>query len=192
MGRCKLSIPLHDGGWLGGLALREILRSKLDRVYIVTKDDEPAWLTDALSSAEAGKLERTVVKALHAEAGMSHSIRSGLRAAAASGADAVVIMLADQPFVTREHLNRLIACFSKAPSLHYVASNDGGGSMPPILIASSLFPELMKLEGDKGARELLRQSRFRGETLMPFNPLELADIDTEEELAELKALTGWL
>ncbi len=48
---------------------------------------------------------------------MSHSIRSGLEAIIPESPDAVLIALADQPFVTEMLLKHLISVYLKDPSV---------------------------------------------------------------------------
>jgi len=102
--------------------------------------------------------------------GMASSIRCGV--GKLQDAEGVVLMTCDQPAVTAAHLRALMAT-GEATASHYAGRN----GVPAYLPAAS-FAQLMKLRGDSGARELLREAAA----------IDLAhgelDVDTAEDLAE--------
>lgn len=112
--------------------------------------------------------------------GQARSVRHGVAAAQAAGAEAVLIALADMPRVTVAHCYRLFDASDNGATL--VASSDGVRPMPPALIGRDHFAELLALEGDAGARQLI----LRGHHVIT-RPEELADIDTREDLEDLRA-----
>lgn len=111
--------------------------------------------------------------------GQARSVRYGVAAAAALGAEAVLIALADMPRVTVAHCYRLFDASEEGSTL--VASSDGVRPMPPALIGRDHFAELRGLEGDAGARTLI----LRGHHVIT-RPEELVDIDTREDLEALR------
>jgi molybdenum cofactor cytidylyltransferase len=115
------------------------------------------------------------------ETGMSHSIAIGVAAARSAGADAVLIALADMPFVTTEHFQRLLAGRRGPGSI--VASSDGTRRMPPALFGADWFAELEQLSGDQGARALLDRAE-----LVTTTSKTLLDVDRPEDLAVAQAL----
>jgi len=104
--------------------------------------------------------------------GMSTSIQSGVQWAEGRGASGVVIMTCDQPAVTAEHLRKLMA------TGQLTASAYAGRRGVPVYFPESSFPELLRLKGDQGARELLRDAVT---IELPGGEL---DIDTAPDLAE--------
>jgi molybdenum cofactor cytidylyltransferase len=108
--------------------------------------------------------------------GMASSIQTGIRAV--GDVDGAVLMTCDQPAVTVGHLRVLMATGEVAASAYA-----GRGGVPAYLPAS-LFPALMLLRGDAGARELLRTART---VELPGGEL---DVDTADELAQARALFG--
>ncbi|HSI18199.1 MAG TPA: nucleotidyltransferase family protein [Sphingomonas sp.] len=115
--------------------------------------------------------------------GQARSLCHGVAAAEAAGADAVLVALADMPRVTAGHVYRLFDSFDGPSAI--VASSDGVQPMPPVLIGKGRFPELMALEGDQGARELIKGGHH-----VVAGPGELVDIDTQEDLREFRELYG--
>jgi molybdenum cofactor cytidylyltransferase len=117
----------------------------------------------------------------HPEKGMAHSIALGLGAVRRSGAEAVLIALADMPLVPTEHFQRLLACHRGPAAL--AASSDGARRMPPALFGADWFAELDRLSGDQGARTLLD-----GAELATTAPDNLLDVDRPADLARAQAI----
>jgi molybdenum cofactor cytidylyltransferase len=113
--------------------------------------------------------------------GMASSVRLGVEYAEAQGAEAVLIALADMPRVTAAHIYRVFDASEDEKSV--VASSDGRDTKPPALFGRGQFACLKDLSGDTGARDLIRGGRH-----VVTAPAELIDVDTPEELDQLKAL----
>ncbi|MCP3729332.1 nucleotidyltransferase family protein [Sphingomonas sp. MG17] len=111
-------------------------------------------------------------------AGLGRSLRLGVEAACAGGAEAVLIALADMPRVTATHIYRLLDRAEGPEAI--VASSDGVDPRPPVLFGCEHFATLRRSEGDMGARELVRHGHH-----VVTSPAELVDVDTPEELAAL-------
>ncbi|MDF0487000.1 nucleotidyltransferase family protein [Sphingomonas sp. H39-1-10] len=124
-----------------------------------------------------------VVVTDRAEAGVSYSVRRGVKAARAAGCDAVLLALADMPRVTAAHIYRLFDASTGAETV--VASSDGTQPRPPALFGRAHFDALETLQGDTGARHLILAGKH-----VVTDADELVDIDTEEELAYLQAKFG--
>lgn len=116
--------------------------------------------------------------------GMASSIVSGLNALIniAPSAEAVIVMVCDQPFVTASLLNDLITAYADTnkPIVTCSYENTFG---PPTLFHKSIFPELLQLEGDVGARKIVQQHPDDvGVVLFPKGNI---DIDTEADYEKL-------
>jgi molybdenum cofactor cytidylyltransferase len=118
-------------------------------------------------------------------AGMGTSIATAA-AALRHVADAILIVLADQPLVTADHLSAMIRAWSGDP-LHVVASRYAGTIGAPVLLPAACFAELMNLNGDVGARAILDEERFRIQSL-DFEAAAL-DIDTPDDLEQRSQFT---
>jgi molybdenum cofactor cytidylyltransferase len=115
------------------------------------------------------------------EEGISTSLRTGVRALPET-TTAVMIMLADQPLVTTEHLNAIIEAHQTTEK-PIVASSYAGTLGVPVLFARRFFPDLQQLAGDTGAKQIIQS--HPGEVVsIPFAGGAL-DIDTPDDLHHL-------
>lgn len=119
------------------------------------------------------------------ETGMASSVRAGLGAVEGSDADAVVFVLCDQPHVTSEIIAALIDAH-RATGRRVVAAEYGEGFGVPALFGRSLFDELMRLEGQAGAKQVIK-SHAREAHFLAF-PEGETDVDTPEDFARLLGL----
>jgi molybdenum cofactor cytidylyltransferase len=115
--------------------------------------------------------------------GQARSLCFGVSRAKELGCEAVLVALADMPRVTAAHIRRMMDAADGPATI--VASSDGVNPMPPALFGKDMFPELLELEGDQGARDLIRRGHH---VIAP--PAELVDIDTQDDLRDLRALYG--
>lgn len=133
----------------------------------------------AAISSQYADLGYALVENAHAELGLSGSLHLAVAAAAKTEAKALLIALADMPFVAVSHINAIIA----ACDGEIIASSDGSQSMPPAIFPRSTWPLLLKTEGDAGARQILLNAN-----ILAAPAGSLRDIDTPDDLAALKAL----
>ena len=123
-------------------ALTALLAAELDRAIVVLG----ARADQIRAAADLGGAE-IVVCAGWAE-GLSASVRCGL--AAAGHADEVVILLADQPFISPAAIARVRAAQGPAARAVY-AGNPGH----PVVLRRALLERARELQGDRGFRDLL-------------------------------------
>lgn len=117
--------------------------------------------------------------------GMASSIRCGLNTLLhiAPSSGAAILMVCDQPFVSASLLNELIST-QKNTGKQIVASQYQDTVGPPALFDKMIFPELMELKGDAGARKIVE--RHRNETTTVLFTGGNIDIDTEADYKALK------
>jgi len=102
-------------------------------------------------------------------------------------ADAVCIALADQPLLGPESWRR-VAHAATAPEQPLAVATYGGRRGHPVRIAASLFPDARRLDGDEGARILMRA---HGVLEVPCDGTGSPDdVDTVEDLAALETRLG--
>jgi CTP:molybdopterin cytidylyltransferase MocA len=115
----------------------------------------------------------------HFGEGIASSIRAGV-AQLPPGTSAVLIVLADQVAVTSDDLLQLVAHW-KRQSSRIVAARYRGTTGAPAIFPADLFPELVGLTGDRGARTLLTTHAARV-VAVPM-PSAAVDIDTPADVA---------
>lgn len=123
--------------------------------------------------------------------GMASSIRCGIDDLLAStpSAEGLILMVCDQPFVDAALLSDLIAAYQKS-SKRIVACSYDDTFGPPVFFHQSLFSELLQLQGDVGARGVIR--RHANEVaVVPFAKGTI-DVDTEADYEKLKNSQGYL
>ena len=174
MGKAKLLLPL-EGKPLVRWSV-EGLAAHVDLVMVVTPPDDAA-LRVALDG-----LDVRFVTNPHPEAGQGTSIAAGARTLPA-GTEAVIVALGDQPRLPPEILTTLLAAFRREGK-PIAAPVYKGTQGTPVVFASSIFPELRALDGDAGARAIVRRDpgRVTHVTLDIDMP---PDVDTPEDYARL-------
>jgi molybdenum cofactor cytidylyltransferase len=139
--------------------------------------------TEKLVESLAGLDVLRVSNPRYAE-GLSTSLNVGV-AALPDEALGALICLGDMPLIKAETLGNLIASFEEEPQLGAVIPAHGGEWGNPVLLSRKLFPLVVKLGGDAGARKLLK-GRADVKVLEVEDPAILFDADTPSTLAEMR------
>jgi molybdenum cofactor cytidylyltransferase len=131
---------------------------------------------------EVKSLPVTVVHNLEWESGMSSSIRTGLKTLLAvdSHTQGVILFLGDQPSVTGKSLRNLATAHVQSGS-EIVSAFYSNHIGTPALFSRRYFNELMRLEGQHGAKELLKH--YRDGVLLYAMPEAACDLDTSVDYA---------
>ena len=175
MGKLKQLLP-YCGKTLVEHAVEQALAAGFDPVIVVVGAD-----ADSVRAALAARPVLLVENSLW-QLGMGSSIAAGV--GALPEAQAVAILLADQPLVEARHLREMQALLDSADA-PVVAAQYNGTLGVPALFKRELFEALRSLDPATGARALLR------ERAVPFPLAEAAmDIDTPEDFAALTAASA--
>ena len=120
--------------------------------------------------------------------GMATSLRCGVEVlrAAEKELGAVVVMLCDQPLVSVPAIDALVQAY-RSGGKPIIASAYDGILGVPALFDRRLFPELLALEGEEGARRIIARHP-RDVHAIPF-PGGALDIDTPQDCEQLHAGT---
>jgi molybdenum cofactor cytidylyltransferase len=120
------------------------------------------------------------------ESGISSSVRVGVEALVTPNPRiaAVVLMLCDQPFVTRDVIVGLVRAHYET-GCSIVASRYGGSYGVPALFGKAHFAELATLKGAVGAKQVI-QKHLQKVQLLPFPEGEI-DVDTPDDFARLES-----
>ena len=133
--------------------------------------------SEAVIESSDGLADIAVINADYSS-GQGSSIAVGVRACRDDAA-AIVIMLADQPFITSAVLSQLVDNWTGAEN-HIVASDYGSSMGPPVLFGKGAFGQLCGLGGDQGARKVIQSGKFDVATIA-VGSLGF-DVDTPQDL----------
>lgn len=178
MGKNKLLLPLQ-GKPMVVLTLENLLASQVDEIIVVT-GHEGARLEKELGPFLEGRPGRIkVVRNKDYQQGMSTSLKAGAEAAKGR-ADALLIMLGDQPFIGPELINRIIARF-KTGRAKICLPLFRGQPGHPVLFHGDYLSEMASLSGDVGARGIVESHPEDVVTIEVDSPEVLVDIDEESQ-----------
>lgn len=182
-GSARLGTPKQSLSYAGETLLRRAVRAAIAsgcRPIVVTLGAN----ADALRG-EIEDLETVIAENENWQSGMSGSIRCGLEKLTETNPQTrgVIIAVCDQPFGSAEIFTRLIEkhLSGDAP---IVASAYNETVGVPALFSREFFPHLLALEGDAGAKKIIRE--FSAQVSTVAFPEGAFDIDTAEDYSNLK------
>lgn len=176
MGRTKQLLP-YQGKPMLAHVLENVKQSRLHEVIVVLGHD-----ADTIRQQVSLKGVIQADNPDHAK-GQSTSVVKGI-SKVSTDSDGAMFLLADQPLITPEIINRILSGFETTdkPIVIPVYENIRGN---PVIISRSLFPELTSLSGDTGARVLFE--KFQSD-ILKINIQDsgiLLDIDTQKDYESL-------
>ena len=180
MGEPKLLLPFGDGPLIHPTVY--VALQQLQQVVCVTGAYRTQVERVLACYGDAIEIHHNV----RFESGMASSLKLGIEVLQGR-VDAVLIFLADQPFVQQEVIDALIE--------HYIQVREGGVSIVrpvyaqqpghPILFDARLFDDFAVLSGDVGARNVIKQHKDQL-AFVHFEKAEWgADIDTPHDYLTL-------
>ncbi|SFD17037.1 nucleotidyltransferase family protein [Algibacter pectinivorans] len=98
--------------------------------------------------------------------------------------EGVLFLLADQPHVDSDYINKIINCF-KNNNGKIVASNYANGHGVPALFPAVYYDALLNLKGDKGAKLFLVNHKERVISIKTSSEDVLFDVDTPKDYNKL-------
>lgn len=177
MGQAKL-LMLLDGRAIIRHAVEAVLSGGVDSVWVVSGPAvEPI-------AAALGGLDVQIVVNPTPEEGQAGSVRIGIGALPAA-ADSALIALGDQPVLPPSIIPALLAA-RRTSDKPIVAPRYRDGQGNPVLFKRAVFPELLRLDGDQGARPIIQKDPARVEWV----DLDLGmppDVDTPGDYEKIRA-----
>ena len=181
-GRHKLLLPLHGRPVLA-LVLDAALASQARPVVLVLghqPEQVQTHIADYISQPDLKIVENPDYLR-----GMSTSMRLGIQTLqdtgytknTGEGVDSALVLLGDQPLVTAQHIDMLIAAY-RTTGKRIIAPTYEGKRGNPILFDASLFPELLEVTGDEGGRSVLERHREEVAMVEMGDPRANIDVDT--------------
>ena len=175
-GRCKQLVEINGSS---------LVRLAVDKLRGLFPPDRIIVVVGANSEAVAQAVSDLPVKIVLNtgwQQGLASSLKAGLNRAEPD-CRAVLITLCDQVLVTEEHLRLLLDLWLTTPS-EIVASNYAGTVGTPAVIPAGFYPQIRQLEGDTGAKAILKNNADRVRTL-PVPDAEF-DLDVPADLEKLR------
>jgi molybdenum cofactor cytidylyltransferase len=174
-GQSKLLLP-----WKGKTIIRHIadeaISSRLDALYVVVgAETERIYMALATTPCQYVVNEKW-------KNGLSSSLKIGVRALGEQFS-ACMILLGDQPFVSKTLIDQLISLYL-AKCLPITAPISATRRANPVLFDRIVFCDLLLTEGDKGGRDLFTKYPT---AWLEWNDINLLkDIDTPQDYIEYR------
>ena len=170
MGVAKQLLAVGETTLLG-VAIEQALETNADKVYCVL-------------GSNANTIKQSISR-YHIESIINPNYKTGLSSSIAAGVqhlknkdfDALLIMLGDQPRITKDYLNEMMATF-KNNGAKIIASNYDSSFGVPAIISKKYYHQLLQLKGDKGAKNFLNNEN---KEIIALKNTSLMDIDTKKE-----------
>lgn len=162
------------------------LESKLDEIIIVVgykKKDVIKSLGELLNNERL-----TIVENLEYKSGMSTSLKASLKVLH-DRTDAIMFILGDQPKITQGILDKLIDAYKYSNAqlcMPMINTSCGKRHGHPIIIGRKLYPELLQIIGDIGAREVVKKYRQYAKLVELDDSSSQFQINTKDDLREYK------
>ncbi len=172
---------------VGGQVLSVLVQAAVFSSLIIVQSPESASAWHQECSDWQQRYPELIHNVLCTDAtqGMSHSIRCGVEYARNTSAEALMIVLADQPLIEAPYIEQLAMYWLQHQELDYVAAAGAEGAVPPIIFSIRVWDRLEQLTGDQGARRLLSNSELQGATI-PLPEHCFWDADTLEALEQIR------
>jgi molybdenum cofactor cytidylyltransferase len=178
MGKRNKLVAEIDGKPMVRRVVETALAAGLDRVVVVIGHGA----ADVRAALDG--LPVTFAENVRPEAGLSSSLRVGLRAV--EGGDppvaAAVVLLGDMPWVEAGDVRALVAAFDPASGCEICVPVHEGRRGNPVLWDRRFIAEMTALQGDVGARALLERHGERVREVPVAGVGVLRDVDTSDAL----------
>lgn len=174
-GQCKQLVEIN-GSSLVRLAVDKLSALfPIDRITVVVGGNSKA-VARAVSD-----LPVNIVHNKHWQQGLASSLKAGINTLE-PGCRAVMITLCDQALVTEKHLRQLLDLWLADPT-SIIAGGYAGTIGTPAVIPAEFYPQLLALEGDAGAKSVLKNNDGRVRTVAI--PEAEFDLDVPADLEKL-------
>ena len=174
MGQFKLLLP-WEGKTILEHVLDNLLQSQVNEVILVLGHEAHR----ILKRIPTQKI-KVVINTDYRE-GMSSSLRKGL-AAMKEKSTAFLVVLGDQPGIRKEIINQLIQSFHQSREKRkIVLPTYKGRRGHPVLFSIQYHEEILRLRGDIGARQILKDHPEHTIEVEIDSDTILLDIDTPED-----------
>src|SRR5690606_8967751 len=150
MGRPKQLLPIHNESLLRHVAHKALAVPDVVVAIVGNAERNPEV------SLQCVDLPVTWIENRQAHLGLSTSITAGVQYVKEQQADAIGVRLGDQPVLDAVTCAVVVADYRQTGS-HIVQAEYGDRPGDPVVFDQSLFADLFQLEGDTGAKTLLKK-----------------------------------
>lgn len=180
----RLGSPKQLVEYRGEILISKITQSALavtDSVLVVLGANENIIQPKLMELYQENKYKLKIMVNSDWNEGIGNSISFGVKQLFDTS-DAILILLCDQPFVDFLLLQKMMQYFANT-KYSIIACKYANQLGVPILFDKKYFSELMSLNGDIGAKVLLKKHI---ESIMSIDfPDGIYDIDTQEDLVKI-------
>lgn len=161
--------------------IETVLESAVDNVVVVYRDKE---LENVLK--QYNRIQMIFNK--NAANGQSEAIKKAINGM--NGVGNYLFFVGDQPLISVDTINMIINEYDQNES-EIVAAMYNGKRGNPVLFSNNMVPELLKLEGDEGGRQVLRNNEHKIAYVNISDLKESFDVDCPKDLEHMKSLIGY-
>jgi len=173
----KRAAPLPNGTTVAAETLHQ-LSAAFDKIHVVLRDNDSDALIESLTTAAPNA---RFSRCQDAHLGMGHSLAHGV--AQVAEWDGLAVCLADMPFIQARTYRRLIEAFE-------VELSTGAILVPtyrskrghPVLFGSKHYPAMQLLQGDQGAKTVLKAQASNVRFVETDDAAILRDVDQPADL----------
>ena len=184
MGRVKSLLPFGDKPLLARVVEGIVSAGGIDPIVVVT-----GYAAEQVAPVLENYPVRPVHNPAYASGGMLSSIQTGL-AAVRRDADAVLIVLGDQPMVRAETINAITSAWSRSrPRPRVILPSHGGKHGHPILLSAAGIDEILSLSTEQSLKTYTNRHIEQTVESEVDDPAILLDLDTPDDYAA--ALGRW-
>lgn len=174
-GQCKQLVEIN------GFSLVRLAVNKLSALFPFDRINVVVGANSEFVAQTVNDLATNIVYNEQWQQGLASSLKSGLKSVEPD-CRAIMITLCDQVLVTEGHLRRLLDLWLAIPS-EIVACGYAGTVGTPAIIPAEFYPQVLALEGDTGAKSILKNNAGRVRTLSI--PDAEFDLDVPADLEKL-------
>lgn len=175
MKREKLTMPVENIPMVERV-IKEVENSKVGEIILVYRNSN-------IKSILNGYNIKTIYNN-QAHLGQSQSIKLGVNDSS-DKTEAYMFFVGDQPYLKRETINELIDEFNKDKK-YIVVPTYGGNRGNPVIFPTKYKEDLLKLQGDTGARGIIKDNINNVKFISIQDEKQGQDIDDMESYYNLK------
>lgn len=162
--------------------IEKVARQGFYEIMVVSQYDEVLNLVDHMTTS---KSPIKAIKNNHPQAGVSQSIRLGVKASQLC--DAYMFFVGDAPLIKEKTIQEMMARYERleAKETAILCPYHNGERGNPVIFACAYQEALMQLSGDEGGKQIIRRHPNHVVKYEVSDEKELFDIDTQQDLNQL-------